>query len=670
MPCVWYYVQGRGTRQAAGFQVEETDISPPSADWSAPPAPQTVTVVFSGGAVVHGKEGPNSGVTTGDAQAIQIQPNLTFGSEVLTTWRNFGGNGVTFCFNYLTYNAANSGLNSLRSPNMTGASFHMYFQTYGQPIFPIVYCINEHIMIPGNNASGYRPIQPYEDFVTQYSPYHEEILWTARNGFQSKILSQQSNDSASDGIGSYYYFPFDNTNNLQQMIAKLLPYAALDTEMYNKTIFDTTNNLNFTAVDMLQDLAANPVTYLPTSTAPLNGMIAFTVTQCALWHFCNGIDYLDPANLTGDYFRVFRGYLTPLYKALIAAASDAHNNGEVITTLSVDVSLDTTGAVWDGPWYGPVTAEVNLLPVGFTPLSNVPVTISGSYPYSTTKSGGASSLVLTHDGTAYEPFYINLGTAPATRERIASASVTLDSPMNVKDVYACSVGALETTVRQPLMGVGVQNRTPDLSADVDLLYGGGSIDFTFTNTYDSGPNPPEIGDLLGRKYVEGDDAPVGTPFTFQLTQLDTADLDDIKEGGLQRTETVTTTSPGQSEIGFSFDMSFFADGEDRTYWFRLDERDDGRHGWAYDDTAYLVTVVVSSNTASVDITGPSGPVLSPGRPAFTNTYTSGPLFPPTGGPGAVLFFHTAAAMAILLSMLYFGALMYRTKKRRRYTIDK
>jgi pilin isopeptide linkage protein len=115
----------------------------------------------------------------------------------------------------------------------------------------------------------------------------------------------------------------------------------------------------------------------------------------------------------------------------------------------------------------------------------------------------------------------------------------------------------------------------------------------------------------------------GEQFAFTLTQLGSADADDVKAGGITRTaRTSGTLSEGRAQtVSFEAIRNLAAG----VHYFRVTENAGAAAGWTYDDARFVVRVDVSASNAVV--TYPGGE-----PPTFTNAYTSPGDVPPEDSP--------------------------------------
>ena len=214
-------------------------------------------------------------------------------------------------------------------------------------------------------------------------------------------------------------------------------------------------------------------------------------------------------------------------------------------------------------------------------------------------------------------------TRTATANTTGAGNVNFSFP----EITGLTVGTyyfrvVETTVG----GLGWANDTAprivtvvvsDTLPNVTVTYTLGNA--TFTNTYET---PVASATIAGTKRVVGATAPDFT-FGFTLTQLASHNINDVLNGGITRTATANTTSAG--DYAFSFELTGLTAG---TYYFRVVETTVGGLGWMNDTAPRIVTVVVSGDPLTAEVTNWDG-----GTAIFTNSYDGGNTGGGNGGNG-------------------------------------
>jgi len=430
-----------------------------------------------------------------------------------------------------------------------------------------MYCIDRNT--GAGTGPGYLPVTTIAEFEARF-PYHKELRWLARNGFMS--------------TGTAISRTIDPVREAE---TPAYPYVH-----------------NFAGINNLED-----VKRMPGMPAGLLADEAYCATQLAVWHFANGFNPVIGGSTSTDRIR-------DAYNALLAAVARAVAAGEVITELSLGVRFDTTAADLVGGWYGPVKLKVSLTPVDFTSKANIPINLSAVAPGITISKtpGGAPFSGPFYDNGTDDTFYINVGAIddPGIVNLVeATASVAPNAP--IKDVYIFRYHE-EWPAGQPTMGIGAMPRTLDLTAKANLYFGASDSQLCFRNKYGRGVKIP------GCKRVEakGDSAPDKT-FTFTLTQVENAAGDPLRGTPVitPNPMTVTAETTGQGQYDFSFTLDNLPDG---TWYFRIAEVNDHVPEWIYDESSYIVTVVVRNGIGSVI----GGDSVSYSFPATTAPYPIDP----------------------------------------------
>jgi pilin isopeptide linkage protein len=184
--------------------------------------------------------------------------------------------------------------------------------------------------------------------------------------------------------------------------------------------------------------------------------------------------------------------------------------------------------------------------------------------------------------------------------------------------------------------IEAKNRSDDNPIEIKDITLGRDAAFTVINEHNPTdtppPSPPTPSDshtpaspsatVQARKLVGVDTA---EQFAFTLTQLNSADADDVKAGGITRAaRTSGALTEGRAQaVSFEAIRNLAAG----VYYFRVTENAGTAAGWTYDDARFVVRVDVSA--ANAVVTYPDGE-----PPTFTNAYTSegGGGTPPEDSP--------------------------------------
>ena len=81
----------------------------------------------------------------------------------------------------------------------------------------------------------------------------------------------------------------------------------------------------------------------------------------------------------------------------------------------------------------------------------------------------------------------------------------------------------------------------------------------------------------------------GEAFEFTLTQVTNSDGDDITPSGITATAKATIPEDSTTPVDITFSISPALD-TTQTYHFKVTEKDDGKTGWSYDKTEYIIEV--------------------------------------------------------------------------------
>ena len=146
---------------------------------------------------------------------------------------------------------------------------------------------------------------------------------------------------------------------------------------------------------------------------------------------------------------------------------------------------------------------------------------------------------------------------------------------------------------------------------------------TITNTYTNSGKGSGAITLGGTKTIGNDVIPPDSPlFVFTLTELNSNDADDVKDGGLVR----TTSSYGSfSGALFSFpilhlEVEHDARLEYKDYYFKAEETTGGGDGWSNDPAVYVLTVRVWSYPTVVEVIEVSGKLFGSSHPNYDGDF--------------------------------------------------
>ena len=489
-------------------------------------------VVKNGNAAIYYPDGTvGGGITTGESQAITIEPeNVASSSNNKHISAGWGG-----CSHYPQNTQIPMTGGNFWDPNGTSSAMYpSHIDSVGTPDKVVVgaaYCLDYEAF----NSGSMQPYYDYAGFAAHYEANYDEILWVLRNGFMS---SGHRTTSAWSG-----------TNNLAAM----------------RTL---------------------------TGNATLTADQAYSATQFALWHFANDINWTQGSS--SGYSKIYTTAVYNAYVQLRDKALAAKATGEIITELGISTHFDISAATLNGNWYGPVKLKIDLIPNGFTDLSNIPVTVSrksgSSYTVSATASGGSTQLTNLHDG---DNFYVNISSIPADGiQELVEATATVGSGP-IKDVLVLihkSGNQVDWAV-QAIGGVSLVTRPACVTATAKLFYGATKSRLTFKNRYDF---KPTTGDLQISKVVA--DTSDNTAFTYTVknssgtaVNLSTGGRSVTKTGG---TGTLTATNLSQGKFTITRNTTVLVSG-----------LTPGTYQVTEDATGYTITYKVNGGSSSAAASG-------------------------------------------------------------------
>ena len=510
------------------FKIEELEGDTPG--WKYDTAPRIVKVtVDSEGVATMGSGVGTGGISTGEEQRISIEPtnNLhpTSNQYIYAnlSWEIYWGHGANWF--YSMRNSDNS--------TAVGA----------------LYCLERDSSVgPNPQYAPVTNLATMQDFDLRFSPYANQMLWLARNGFSSTgaVTSRAIDPERQADNSSYpYVYTFAGTNNLADVQA------------------------------------------LPGVPAGLKADEAYAATQLALWHFAGSIGFSGGVP-NHPMFNISpttsSRRIRDTYYALLDLATDAVDNGEVITQLSLSVSFDTGSAQLADGWYGPVKVRVNPIPVDFTSKANIPIAITpaSGVTVSKTKGGAAYSGDFFDDGVN-DTFWLEVSSLgdPET-ELLAEATASVAPASVIKDSYVFQYSN-NWNAGQPCAGIGALPRNLDLTATANLYYGSEGCDnITFNNKF-----------VKAGVTITGDKEVKGTPespeeFFFILMRVANAAADPyLGPDAIFR----QTSRVGAGPIEFPI----IEDLVPGIYWFLAEEIDNETEGWVYDTDPRIIKVVVDDN---------------------------------------------------------------------------
>lgn len=340
---------------------------------------------------------------------------------------------------------------------------------------------------------------------------------------------------------------------------------------------------------------------------------AYAATQAAAWYFANPDlrAVLKPNGTDPSYARI-----VSLYNQLIAGAA-----AKPVLSPAIEVSFDMSAAVRAGNYYGPITVNLDQNPAGFA--ASVPITLTPESGYTLAANTSGAPVPATV-ASGYK-FYVNLGAeepTPSTPLVKASATAQVRSGGRLQDAQLFFFNGTNNEA-QPVCGIGVaSDGRITVTSEAVLCAGGGACVVVFTNEYEK-PEPYKTFVVTALKRVS-EGAPTDTEFTFKLTQLNSDNLSDVKAGGI--TQTVSRAGPGLVTFG-PFTIT-----EPGSYYFRVEELNSGAVGWAYDDNAYVVEVIVTNAATPPRVIYPgsgggavtgTGSAVTSHAPVFTPPATTG-----------------------------------------------
>ena len=161
--------------------------------------------------------------------------------------------------------------------------------------------------------------------------------------------------------------------------------------------------------------------------------------------------------------------------------------------------------------------------------------------------------------------------------------------------------------------IGSDNPVEGAFPGFDAVDGSHTVTYLYTAEQPGAKLDPASVVIAGSKSVTGTGAP-SVGFSFTLTQLNSADVNNVMAGGV----TLITSRTGAGSFEFEPITNLTAVGS--PYYFKVQETNGGSGSrWTNDTTARLVTVTISGNDpATADIFWSGG-----GLSIFTNRYSSG-----------------------------------------------
>ena len=424
------------------FKLEETNGS--DTDWTYDSIAYIIKVVVKSGStnVYYPNGTVDWGVSDGAAaaQKINIVPQNII-SDSGNHYVSSGKNADSLCSHYTATEGTWISLLEYRGDNEGNDMFVNHIENdIGKLVVGAAYCIDHATLTTA--GTPYAPFDDYDGFVSYYTTKGGQpgkILWVLRNGF----MSEGVRDTTANG-GNWL-----GSNNLGA-VRSLVGNQALDADE------------------------------------------AYCATQFAIWHFTDGINWTYNTNYSIGSWRIPDKTVWDAYVALVNAADAAASAGNIISELGIAVSLDSSTATLSGGWYGPVKIKVDLLPAGFTSLSNVPVTLTLVNGTALSIDGGAT--VYTSNFVSGDEFYVNVGSGPVDG---SSVLVTAEAKMGsdpIKDVLILNNSGYWSTT-QAFGGVGAIDRSGEVKATATLYYkAGGGNGLVFVNKYKvGGPEFPSVG---------------------------------------------------------------------------------------------------------------------------------------------------------------------------------
>ena len=158
---------------------------------------------------------------------------------------------------------------------------------------------------------------------------------------------------------------------------------------------------------------------------------------------------------------------------------------------------------------------------------------------------------------------------------------------------------------------------------------------TITNRYTNSAKGSGVITLGGVKIIGGDELPPDNPqFSFTLTELNSANAGDVKDGGITRTA-VSYGSVTGAAFTFPFihlEIEHDTRIEYKDYYFEIQETAGGGEGWSNDATVYVLTVRVwgyveiLSNPTVVEVIEVNGKLFGSSHPDYDTEHPGDTAF--------------------------------------------